>query len=163
MLLRAPAATKLGEWKLSYHGNASLLDAPLNALLCSRACPGEIILEAVDLAQRGRAENRGVISGFHTPVEKECLRAFLRGPQQIVVCPARGIEPFQLPSDWQTKFDRGELLIVSPFGSSVRRPTKETAEVRNRLVVDLATNLTIIHASAGGGLDQLANGKRGHV
>jgi hypothetical protein len=111
----------------------------------------------MDLAQRWRAENRAVISGFHTAVEKECLRIFLRGPQPLVICPARGIDPFQLPDDWQTKYNRGELLIISPFDASVRRPTKDTAEIRNRLVVDLATNVTIIYASPGGLLDRLAS------
>jgi predicted Rossmann fold nucleotide-binding protein DprA/Smf involved in DNA uptake len=154
MLLRAPAATKWRDRKLWYHGDASLLNASLHALLCSKACPGEKILEAIDLAQRWRAENRSMISGFHTAVEKECLRIFLRWPQHIVSCPARGLDPFQLPHDWQMKFKRGELLIVSPFDSSVRRPTKETAELRNQLVVDLATKVTIIHASRGGALER---------
>ena len=98
-----------------------------------------------------------MISGFHTPVEKECLRIFLRGPQRIVISPARGLDPFQLPAEWQQKFKHGELLIITPFDSSIRRPTKETAETRNRLVVDLATNVTIIHASPGGQLEQLTN------
>jgi predicted Rossmann fold nucleotide-binding protein DprA/Smf involved in DNA uptake len=157
MVLRSPMALKWWEWELWYHGNASLLDSRLNALLCSKACPGDKIIEAIDLAQRWRAENRGVISGFHTAVEKECLRIFLRGPQPIVICPARGIDPFQLPNGWESKFKRGELLIVSPFDLSIRRPTKETAETRNRLVVDLATCVTIIHASPGGHLDQLTS------
>ena len=154
MLLRAPTALRWQEWNLRYHGNASLLNSQLNALLCSKACPGDKIIEAIDLAQQWRAENRAVISGFHTPVEKECLRIFLRGPQRIVVCPARGMDPFQLPADWQMKFKRGELLIVSPFDSSIRRPTKETAELRNKLVVDLARKVTIIHASRGGALER---------
>jgi hypothetical protein len=135
-----------------------LLDAPLNALLCSKACPGEKILEAIDLAQRWRAEKRAVTSGFHTPVEKECLRIFLRGPQQIVICPARGLAPFQLPPDWQPKFARGELLIISPFDSSIRRPTKDTAEIRTRFVLSLAQSKTIIHASPGGLIDRILAG-----
>ncbi len=109
----------------------------------------------MDLAQRWRAENRAVISGFHTPVEKECLRIFLRGPQTLVICPARGLDPFQLPAEWQSKCDRRELLIISSFDSSIRRPTKETAEIRNRLVIDLATHATIIHATPGGSLEAL--------
>jgi hypothetical protein len=156
MLLRAPATIKLRDWKIWYHGGASLLDAPLNALFCSKACPGEKILEVIDLAQRWRAEHRAVISGFHTPVEKECLRIFLRGPQRIVICPARGLDPFQLPADWQPKFKRGELLIVSPFDSSIRRPTKETAELRTRFVLALAGQYTIIHATRGGLVDQIS-------
>ena len=157
MLLHAPASTKSGGWKLWLHGDISLLDSQPNALLCSRACPGEKIIESIDLARRWRGESRAVISGFHTPVEKECLRIFLRGPQRIIVCPARGIDPFLLPSDWQTKYQRGELLIISPFASSIQRPTKETSEIRNRLVVDLATDVTIIHASPGGLLDRLTS------
>jgi predicted Rossmann fold nucleotide-binding protein DprA/Smf involved in DNA uptake len=155
MLLRQPGAIQHRGRKLWCHGNRDLLNESLYAILCSKACPGEKIIDAIDLAQRWRTENRAVISGFHTPVEKECLRIFLRGPQQIVICPARGLDPFQLPAEWQQKFKRDELLIVSPFDSSIRRPTKETAEIRNRLIIDLATNVTIIHAAPGGSLEHL--------
>src|SRR5438067_9695037 len=127
MLLRKPVLIDGQRQSLWSHGNATFLERDLNALLCSKACPGAKIFEAMDLAQRWRAENRAVISGFHTAVEKECLRIFLRGSQPIVICPARGLDPFQLPTDWQPKFKRDELLIISPFDSSIRRPTKETA------------------------------------
>jgi len=155
MLLRKPRLIDWQRRKLWSHGNTALLERDLNALLCSKACPGAKIIEAMDLAQRWRAENRPVISGFHTAVEKECLRIFLRGPQRIIISPARGLDPFQLPTEWQPKFDRNELLIVSLFDSSVRRPTKETCEIRNRLVLDLATDYTIIHASPNGSLSKL--------
>jgi len=158
MILRNPAAIKHNGRALFAHGNAALLRLPLEALLCSNACPGAKIIEAMDLAQRWRAENRAVISGFHTPVEKECLRIFLRGPQPLVICPARGLDPFQLPAVWQPKFDRGESLILSPFDSSVRRAIKETAEIRNQLVVALASGVTVIHASPGGSLECLIKG-----
>lgn len=155
MILENPKPLNWRVHSLWAHGDAKLLHESLSAVLCSNACPGTKVLEAVDLAQLWRSENRAVISGFHTPVEKECLRTFLRGPQHIVICPARGIDPFQLPADWQPKFKRGELLIVSPFNSSIRRPTKETCEIRNRFVVDLATDYTIIHASPNGSLSNL--------
>lgn len=155
MLLRNPAMIERQGRKLWHHGNAAPLDQPLDALLCSRACPGVKILEAMDLAQRWRAENRPVISSFHTPVEKECLRIFLRGPQPLVVCPARGLEPFLLPKEMEAKFQRKELLIISPFDSNVRRATKETAEERIRLIFELAARHTVIHASAGGLLERI--------
>jgi predicted Rossmann fold nucleotide-binding protein DprA/Smf involved in DNA uptake len=155
MILKNPAALDWNARSLWSRGNTTLLTEPLRAVLCSRACPGSKVIEAIDLAQRLRSEKLSVISGFHTPVEKECLRTFLRGPQHIVICPARGLDPFQLPADWQPKFTRGELLIVSPFNSSIRRPTKETAEARTQLVLDLATEHTIIYASPGGQLEQL--------
>jgi predicted Rossmann fold nucleotide-binding protein DprA/Smf involved in DNA uptake len=159
MLLRNPATVQWQQQRLWAHGNSRLLDQPLDALFCSKACPGSKIIEATDLAQRWRGENRAVVSGFHTPVEKECLRIFLRGSQPVVICPARGLDPFQLPSDWQTKFRRNELLIVSTFDSGVRRPTRETAEARNRLVFALATRHTIVHATPGGVLDRIRRGR----
>jgi hypothetical protein len=155
VLLRKPAMIDWQGRTLWSHGNAALVDQPLDALFCSKACPGAKIIEAMDLAQRWRAENRAVISGFHTLVEKECLRIFLRGPQPIVICPARGLDPFQLPAGWQTKFQRGELFLVSRFDSAIRRPTRETAEIRTRLVFALARRHTIIHATPGGLLDRL--------
>jgi predicted Rossmann fold nucleotide-binding protein DprA/Smf involved in DNA uptake len=159
MLLRNPARIERRGRKLWVHGNAALLDQPLDALLCSRACPGAKIIDAMDLAQRWRAENRAVVSGFHTPVEKECLRIFLRGPQSLVICPARGLDPFQLPADWQQKFERRELLIISPFDSSIRRPTKDTAEARTHLVFALGNSATVVHASPGGLVDRLASSR----
>ena len=134
MLVRNPVNVQWQGQRLWTHGNARLLDHPLDALLCSKACPGSQIIAAMDLAQRWRTENRAVIGGFHTPVEKECLRIFLRGPQPVVICPARGLDPFQLPADWRTKFQRNEMLIISLFDQSVRRPTRETAEARTRLI-----------------------------
>jgi predicted Rossmann fold nucleotide-binding protein DprA/Smf involved in DNA uptake len=122
MLLRQPASIQHQARGLWCHGNRELLDEQLHGILCSKACPGEKIIEAIDLAQRWRAENRAVISGFHTPVEKECLRIFLRGPQRIVICPARGLDPFQVPPDWQQKFKRGDLLIISSFLASEASP-----------------------------------------
>jgi hypothetical protein len=155
MLLREPASIKHAGHKLWSHGNTELLNERLHAVLCSKACPGDKIIEAIDLAQRWRAENRAVIGGFHTPVEKECLRIFLRGPQRIVICPARGLDPFLLPLEWREKFKRGEILIASPFDSSIRRPTKESAELRTRFVLSIAVSRTIIHAQPGGLTDRL--------
>jgi len=137
------------------HGNLAILNNPLHALLCSNACPGSKIVDAMDLAQAWRAENRAVISGFHTPVEKECLRIFLRGPQYLVICPARGIDPFQLPKAWIKKFQREEILILSPFPATLRRPTKATAEERIRCVLGLASRRTVFHATPGGTLSRL--------
>ena len=50
---------------------------------------------------------------------------------------------------------RGELLIVSPFDPSIRRPTKESAELRTRFVLSIAPSKTIIHAQPGGLTDRL--------
>jgi hypothetical protein len=56
VLLRKPAMIGRQGRTLWLHGNAALLDQPLDALLCSKVCPGVKIIEAMDLAQRWRAE-----------------------------------------------------------------------------------------------------------
>jgi len=67
------------------------LRAKKQALFCSRKYPGNLILKAYDLARSLRDAGTTVISGFHTPVEKECLRILLRGAQPLIICPARSI------------------------------------------------------------------------
>ena len=38
----------------------------------------------------------GVIGGFHTPVERNCLATLLRGDQLVVICPAGGLAGMRL-------------------------------------------------------------------
>ena len=59
---------------LSALGNLDLLAQPKTALFCSARCPGDAILRAYDQAAKWRDAGRCIISGFHSPVEKECLR-----------------------------------------------------------------------------------------
>lgn len=65
-------------------GDPKLLDSQKIALFCSIRCPGDLILAAYDYAKKLRDAGTAVISGFHSPVEKECLRILLRGTQPII-------------------------------------------------------------------------------
>lgn len=94
-------------------GNLALLRQPLTALLCSVRCPGSLILQAFDRAAQLRDAGRAVVSGFHTPVEKECLGILLRGRSPVVVCPARGLESFRMPATWKQPLAEGRLLVLS--------------------------------------------------
>ena len=135
--------------KVKSKGNLSLLDEPLTALFCSNRCPGDLILKTYDLARAMRDAGVTVIGGFQTPMERECLRLLLRGDQPVVVCPARGIDNMRIPRDWRPALDDGRLLVLSPFLTTVRRPTAELAAQRNDLVADLAERVFIAHAAPG--------------
>lgn len=102
-----------------------------------------------------RDEGVIVISGFHSPVEKECLRILLRGKQPIIICPARALQKFRLPVEWRKALDATRLLILSPFEKYPRRPTTESARQRNELVAALADEVLIVHATPGGQIHQL--------
>jgi predicted Rossmann fold nucleotide-binding protein DprA/Smf involved in DNA uptake len=136
-------------------GEAALLRQPLTALFCSTKCPGQVILDAFDRIAQLRDAGRAVISGFHTPVEKECLRILLRGASPIVLCPARSLDRLRVPPDWKPALDAGRILLVSPFASGTTRMTAELAQRRNEFVTALATEILILHATLGGRLETL--------
>jgi predicted Rossmann fold nucleotide-binding protein DprA/Smf involved in DNA uptake len=131
-------------------GNDEILRQPITAIFCSNKCPGTAILRALDLAAELRDTNRAVISGFHTPVEKECLAILLRGKSPIVICPARSLHHYRIPFEWKPAITEGRLLLISRFPASAHRVTTNTAQQRNELVAALATEITVLHAAPGG-------------
>lgn len=136
--------------QLSALGNLDLLALPKTAIFCSARCPGHVILTAYDQAAHWRDAGRCIISGFHSPIEKECLRILLRGSQPIIICPARAIEAMRIPTELRAAFDAGRVLYLSPFAKQPRRVTKESALRRNETVAALADEAYVAHVAAGG-------------
>ncbi|HXG21408.1 MAG TPA: DNA-processing protein DprA [Methylomirabilota bacterium] len=128
-------------------GNMAILEKQLLGFFCSIKCPGEIILQTYDLARALRDANVSIISGFHSPMEKECLTFLLRGSQPIVVCPARSLERMRVPSEWRAPLAEGRLLILSPFTEKTRRATTGLAQKRNEFVAALAEKVFVAHAA----------------
>lgn len=136
-------------------GNTDLLASPKIALFCSARCPGNVILAAHDQAAHWREEGRCIISGFHSPVEKDCLQILLRGRQPIIMCPGRAIDRMRVPPTLSGPLQDRRLLLLSPFASSDRRVTKELAMQRNCFVAALADEIVFAHITPGGHLDEL--------
>lgn len=120
------------------------------AIFCSARTPGEAILRAHDLARRLRDEGSTVISGFHSPIEKECLSILLRGKQPIIICPARTIEGMRIPAECRPAFEAGRILFLSPFAEKPRRIDRESALYRNEMVAALADEVYFAHVQPGG-------------
>ena len=133
-------------------GNPDLLALHKTALFCSTRCPGRVILPAYDQAAKWRDTGRCIISGFHSPVERECLRILLRGSQPIIICPARAI-PKRIPPDWQKPLADGRLLILSFFPHTETHITADLAARRNELVAALADVVFVAYATPGGRLE----------
>ena len=132
-------------------GNADLLNRSKTGLLCSRKCPADKILEAYDQFKTWAADPEiTVVSGFHSPVEKECLRQLLNGAASIILCPAREIEHLKVSKDWKSALAEDRMLILSLFKG--KRADTRTIDRRNRLVADLADELYIPYAALGGRL-----------
>ncbi len=137
-------------------GHRQALAQPLLALFCSERCPGDLIIKACDVATALRDAAVPVISGFHSPVERECLRILLSGTQPVVICPARSLERMRLRSEWLGAVEEGRLLLMSPFGPKQNRPTAALAAQRNEFVAVLARAVLIIYADAGGFVESVA-------
>lgn len=125
------------------------------ALLCSARAPAGVLLAVHDLAHRWRQGDTVIISGFHSPVEREAFAVLLRGPGRLVWVPARS-HPRRLPPEVRAAQAGGYLTIDSPFPDSVRRATRETAAIRNRYVCELAAAVLIAYAHPGSATAALA-------
>lgn len=136
-------------------GNLSLIQKPafgsavpeVIALFCSKQCPGNLILKTYDLAQSLRDAEIPIISGFHTPIEQDCLKILLRGTQPIIHCPARSIHNLRLSSEQKQAVDENRLLLISPFSSSYPRVTAELAGKRNDMIGAIAHTIFIAYAA----------------
>jgi len=143
--------------KISVVGAPPPLSAPMAAFLCSKETPGATILKAFDQAAAWRDAGRCVISGFHSPLEQQCLDILLRGKQPIVMALARGLGTLRLPSDQRKALNDGRLTIISPFTGAEKRTTTDLARYRNRFVAALADEVVFAFISPGGNLTRLAD------
>lgn len=155
---RAPVA-------ITVRGNLEIFsgrrDTPILALFCSVQCPDSIILQTYELAHALCDAEVRVISGFHSPMEKECLTVLLRGDLSVIVCPARSIERMRLPKDWKNTLRQGRLLLLSPFAEKHGHVTPKRALMRNECVAALADILLVAYAAPGGKLERLCRDLRG--
>jgi predicted Rossmann fold nucleotide-binding protein DprA/Smf involved in DNA uptake len=131
-------------------GPASHIATRKVALFCSAQTPGDAILRAFDAARNFRDKGITVISGFHSPIEKECLSILLRGKQPIIICPARAIETMRIPRELRTAFHQGRILFLSRFINEPKRVTKASAILRNDLAAALADEVYFAHIAPGG-------------
>ena len=140
-----------------YHhiGDIAILENHKTAFFCSREPSPDVILKTLDLAKEWREQGKTIISGFHTPVEKEVLHILLKGKQPIVISPARCVVNMRIPQEWRKGVDEGRILLISPFEEKQRRVTAELCDIRNEFVANLADEIFIADASKGGKIEEL--------
>jgi predicted Rossmann fold nucleotide-binding protein DprA/Smf involved in DNA uptake len=142
---------------ISAIGNSDILQHKKLAIFCSAKCPGNLILRTYDLAQKLRKERITVISGFHSPIEQECLRLLLRGDQPIIICLARSIERLRIRREYRKPLAKGRLLILSPFAENQHRPTVAMSLYRNHFVAALADRIFVPYAAPSSKTENFCN------
>jgi predicted Rossmann fold nucleotide-binding protein DprA/Smf involved in DNA uptake len=139
-------------------GDEALLGRTKLALICSQKCPGDVILKTYDFARLVRGSGLAIVSGFHSPIEKDCLPILLRGPDPVVIVQAHRRSTSRLPMEWQKGIEAKRLLLVSPFGGRAKRVTTELAAERNRFVAAISDEVLIPFAAPGSKTELLALG-----
>ena len=128
-------------------GNLDILRHNSTAFFCSTKCSGDLIVKTYDIAQILRDAGMTVISGFHSPMERECLTILLRGAQPIIICPARSINIMRINKEYKKPLKNGRLLFLSPFDENQRRISAKRSLYRNLFVAALSAVVFVAHAS----------------
>ncbi len=137
-------------------GNTSLLNRVLTGFLCSRQCPAATILEAYETCKAWAGDSsRTIISGFHSPMEQECLNLLIQGHANIIHFPAREIESLRIRKEWRPALDNNRMLIIALALFKNRRMSQVQTRQRNEAIAELADSLYIPYATEGSQLSQL--------
>lgn len=136
-------------------GNIKILQNKTLAVFSSSKCPGTVILQTYDLMKNIREAGITVISGFHSPMESECLNILLKGKQPIIFCPARSIEGMRIKPEYKKPLEEGRLLILSPFAEKAKRISSGRALERNRFIAAIGDSIFIPYAAPNSKTEQL--------
>jgi len=136
-------------------GNIDILQNKTLAVFSSSKCPGKVILRTYDLMKNIREAGITVISGFHSPMERECLNILLKGKQSIIFCPARSIEEMRIKPEYKKPLEEGRLLILSPFAEKAKRISQDRALERNRFIAAIGDSIFIPYAAPKSKTEQL--------
>ena len=127
-------------------GNLDILHHNSTAFFCSTKCPGDLIVKTYDIAQILRDTGMTVISGFHSPMERECLTILLRGAQPVIVCPARSINNMRINKEYKKPLKDNRLLFLSPFEENQQRISAKRSHDRNLFVAAMSAVIFVAHA-----------------
>lgn len=129
-------------------------------LIASRECPGHVLLETLDRVPEWVKAGRVIVSGCHSPLEKQMLRSVLRRNGRVVKVLARGMTNDRPAPEEREPLTTGRMLVITACAPEVRHTTRETALTRNRLVLALAAEFAIPYVSEGSPLADLIKGHR---
>ncbi len=102
-----------------------------------------------------REKGACVISGFHSPLEKDVFDILIKGKQPLIIALAKSL-PKKLSETLEEVINQKRLVVISPFGDNIKRSSAKTAQIRNQLMIELAEEITIGYCSSTGKLhDQI--------
>ena len=138
-------------------GNTKILKLDKTAFLCSQKCPAEIVLKSYDWAKEQREIANCIVCGNHSQIEKDVFEILLKGKQPLILMLARGMK-----SRWNTEIEKAvqenKLLVISPFEKETKQITRETAKIRNGIIIEISDKIIVGYKSKNGQLEKLLKG-----
>ena len=139
---------------MNFIGKKDILNLEKTAFLCSRKVPAEIVLKSYDWAKQQREKSICIVCGNHSQIEKDVFKILLKGKQPLILVLARSIKK-RLELEIKEAIESNRLLIISPFNIETKRITRETAEIRNKYIIELSDKITVAYKTPNGQLDKL--------
>jgi predicted Rossmann fold nucleotide-binding protein DprA/Smf involved in DNA uptake len=128
------------EQQIFYMGDQSILDLYKVAFLSSRRISSDAVLKCLDWATEQRDKGVCVMSGFHSPLEKDVLYFLLKGKQPVVLVLGRSLYR-QFPNEFEKPLEEKRLLIVSPMNQTISRYSARSSLIRNKYIIDTADEI----------------------
>ena len=100
-----------------YLGNETLLDRYLVAFFASRETPEDVAPKALRWAEMVCQTDKVVISGFHSPLEKQVLAVLIKHKHPLILALGRTIYK-RIPAEYAQPIEEGRMLIVNITNSS---------------------------------------------
>ena len=93
----------------------------------------------------------------HSQIEKDVFEILLKGKKALILVLARGLKTRWMP-DIEKAVEENRLLVISPFQKEVKRVTRETAEIRNKKIIEISDKIVLGYKSKNGQLEKLLKG-----
>lgn len=130
-------------------GPLSILEGPVVAVFCSRACTGLAATRTHDVLQALREAGVVLAGGFQSPLEQTCCELYRKSPLPIIVGIARHLPGSRISTLFDPFAESGRLLVVSQENETTTRVTRQSAFQRNVLLAALADRVFVPHSAAG--------------
>ena len=139
---------------MEQRGNIKILELNKTAFFCSQKCPAEVVLKSYDWAKEQREKGKCIVCGNHSQIEKDVFDILLKGEQPLILVLARGLK-----TRWEPEIvkdvNKNRLLIISPFEKETKRITRQTAEMRNKHIIEISNKIIVAYKTPTGQLDKL--------
>ncbi len=119
-------------------GNKSLLDRELVAFFASRNASAQAAALARKWACEIAQTNKVVISGFHSPIEREVFFILEAHSCPVIVALGRSLYR-KIPAQFQSAFEQNRLLFIS-FRQQ-QRTSFSSSQLRNWAAAELASQV----------------------